>query len=456
MAITATLVTEDGSSTDQQSYTTASFTQTAGKVYIAWIVNSHGGSAGTPSISGWTQINTTLYSSNTRRVTALYIAPASTSTATVTISISGTNNTGCTWGIVEYDSVDTTDPIVQSATNTANNVSSLTVTLGAFSGTNNATAGGFGINTTTAISAGAGFALVGTSHGYANPDVRMATEFRNDNDTTVNATVSGSVNWGGVAVEIRFLSAVVEGLAPFPLRRYLNWKPSTAALNYLYRNLVPQDLDDAPSTESIWVIPFTPYVGPSIATRLYYLLNTAQDDSIEEFQEHSPSQVVGYYRPTKTALAALVQQLYIASDAQDIDDFDAERIDVVRNRYRIWSPTRAAILGLLSDTSQDISDFDAEHITIARAVLRNYYVPRAALLPILHSITADDSIAEQGVEIAFVKPIYSLYGAPRAAHYLLIRSTAQDFDVPPPPPGGGGGRPSDLRRKGLTLVRFRR
>lgn len=95
------------------------------------------------------------------------------------------------------------DAIVQSAVNDneGSPATSLTITLASFGSVNNATYGAFGENTTYTAVAGSGFALVG---GGLGTNETAATEFRNDNDTSVDMSYTEDVTTiGGVAIEIQ-------------------------------------------------------------------------------------------------------------------------------------------------------------------------------------------------------------------------------------------------------------
>jgi hypothetical protein len=114
--------------------------------------------------------------------------------------------------VIEFSGIDTSGTdgsgaVVQSVTNSGTPLSSLTVTLAAFGSVDNATYGTFSTNgNVTGWTPGSGFTLI---HEQANATdgPSFATEFRADNDTSVDATQPGSGDMGGIAVEIKAASA---------------------------------------------------------------------------------------------------------------------------------------------------------------------------------------------------------------------------------------------------------
>lgn len=150
-------------------------------------------------------------SASRKRITLLRALGASPSAGAVSIDFGAQNQTDVVWSVDEVSGIDTSGTngsgaIVQFATNKDESVTAptLTVTLAAFSDVNNATFGGFCSDVAgTVSSAGSGFALSGTAGGN-NP---LGTEFRADNDTTVDLTFSGNGMMGGIAVEIKAAAA---------------------------------------------------------------------------------------------------------------------------------------------------------------------------------------------------------------------------------------------------------
>lgn len=197
------------SSTDAQTYTTASVTLKAGRLYCFNIENSHGSSATAVSSidnSGtWTSRATLQFNSSLNRVSLWTFVPTTDYTGTLVINFGATTQTGCCWNIIEISGVDTStnDGIVQTATNSANSSTAPSVTLSSFGSTNNATLGSFAQGgTTIVLQAGSGFTNI-AEQSAATPAQILGTEWRVDSDTSVDGTYASPVNWGGIAYEVK-------------------------------------------------------------------------------------------------------------------------------------------------------------------------------------------------------------------------------------------------------------
>src|SRR3990167_10083775 len=212
MAVTATHLTTAVSDTDATSYTTASISPAANNLVLV-AVYSHDASAptATPTLTGagltWVQVGTlTTTGDSQARLTLFRTLSASPGSGALTIDFGGETQNRCMWSISSFGNVDTSGAngagaVVQSATNTASSVTTLTVTLSAFGNTNNATYGCLGQNAgTQAITAGTGFTELGEAN--SGEFEAIETEWRVDNDTSVNWTTSEN-NLAGIAVEIR-------------------------------------------------------------------------------------------------------------------------------------------------------------------------------------------------------------------------------------------------------------
>ena len=208
-----TLLTSGGSSTDTTSYTTASITPSASKLILAAVVNWCNNASTAPTIAvanglTWVEVLTNPYVSGdtSRRITLFRAMGAAPTTGAYTITTPA-NTFGCHWAIIEFGNVNTggthgSSAVVQSAEAESTGSTTITVTLGAFGSTNNATFGCFGSATTaTTWTPGTGFTEIsdGGSDGQS-----LLTEWRVDNDTSVDATAStlGGVGIAGIAIEI--------------------------------------------------------------------------------------------------------------------------------------------------------------------------------------------------------------------------------------------------------------
>ncbi len=214
MAVSGTNLTSFQSSTDATSYATASITPTANYLVLASVSSSKATTPDTPTLSGngltWVQIATNNFdTAGTQRTVTLFRAlGASPSAGALTASFGGNTQLSCTITVDQFSGVDTSGTngsgaIVQSATNAeaSQAAATFTVTLAAFSDTNNATYGTATNGDSSNFTVGTGFTSLGAS-GSATPLVNTFSEWRADNDTTV--TFGGAIGYssGGIGVEI--------------------------------------------------------------------------------------------------------------------------------------------------------------------------------------------------------------------------------------------------------------
>ncbi len=218
-AVTKTDLTSGASHIVASSATTASITPGANRLVLAKIASNRGASIPVaPTLSGngltWVQIATEVVGINqtTRRITLFRAMGASPSSGAVTIDFAGEVQDDCNWSIAEFDSVDTSGTngsgaIVQLVTSPADNQSSLTVTLAAFGSANNATFGAFSVNTGgDTLTVGTGFTAIHDMDDMWG-GLHSKTEWRADNDTTVDMSSSVTPRWAGIAVEIKAAGA---------------------------------------------------------------------------------------------------------------------------------------------------------------------------------------------------------------------------------------------------------
>lgn len=219
MAITASNLTTTGNASDLSSYATASISPGSNTLLLLWVYTIAASTPNIPTASGngltWVQVDNQLDTNSLRRITLFRAMGASPSVDTVTIDFGGQTQAGAAWSIVEYTGVDTSGTdgsgaIVQSAkAATVGTATSLTVTLSAFSSTNNATVGGFGmpLNTASLPAAGSGFTATG-QRNQSGPNLSIGSEFNAANDTTVDMNAgAASVPWVAIAAELKLASS---------------------------------------------------------------------------------------------------------------------------------------------------------------------------------------------------------------------------------------------------------
>ena len=205
--VTATHLVTASSGANASSYATASISPTANRLSLAAVRANGPDVPPAPTCSGalmtWVQVATVTYSA--ARLTLFRGLSASPGSGALTFDFGGDNQDQCHWSINEFANVDLSGTngsgaIVQSATNSGIDVSPLTVTLNAFSSVNNATYGVIGTQDSRVITQGSGFSELGEDDTNSRS---IETEWRNDNDTSVDWTLSSINTCGGIAVEIK-------------------------------------------------------------------------------------------------------------------------------------------------------------------------------------------------------------------------------------------------------------
>lgn len=204
MAITFSNLTTAASALDQTSYTTASVSPAANKLILLYVGNRRSGGLPTqPTVTGagmtWTLV-TSSDGGNEIRTSIFRALSASPGSGALTIDFSGIAQDSCGWSVVEHTGADTTGTngagaIVQTATNSNNTTNTgITVTLGAFSDSNNATSGVVYARSARAITVGTGFSQIGTADG--GTESTITSESRSTNDTSVDWS------WASVATQV--------------------------------------------------------------------------------------------------------------------------------------------------------------------------------------------------------------------------------------------------------------
>lgn len=216
MAVAASNKFSDNTATGATSFATQSWTPTANRLNFLCFYSRTGISADPtqPTASGnsltWNLAGSVVFDStgsSRRRLTAFWALGASPSTGATTIDCGGQAQTGAAWIVDDFTGIDTASPVVQTVTNKDEGVSqtSLTVTLAAFGSANNATYGFFATATNAQTpTVGSGFTLVDEETSNAiEVAAKIDTEFRSDNDTSVDMSWSANSQFGGIAVEIK-------------------------------------------------------------------------------------------------------------------------------------------------------------------------------------------------------------------------------------------------------------
>jgi len=221
MPITATHLLTSGDSADATSYVTASISPTAGKLVLLAVANVSTATppANTPTVSGagmtWTEVATKVETTDTFRRITVFRGVAGGSSGALTIDFAGETQLRCGWSISEFADCDTSgtngaNGIVQSVTgeNVASPNTDLSITLAAFTSTDNATYGALRKASAEAVSPGTGFTELG-EYEFETGNI-IETEFKATNDTSVDwSWASGNSFATGIGIELRFRSGGV-------------------------------------------------------------------------------------------------------------------------------------------------------------------------------------------------------------------------------------------------------
>lgn len=192
MPIIATLLTA------AEGTTSASITPTANRLVLVWTTCYYSPNA--TSVSGcgitWSAVNS---GGNYGSVYGRLFYGISSSPSTGTLTISGGSATGTAHAVVEFTDCDA---VVQSADGMTGGTSTMTAVLGAFSSYNNATFGAGNANAGT-VTVDGGFTQVSQVTGFYGT---RTTEFRNDNDMSVDFIHQYSGEGFMTAVELQFVA----------------------------------------------------------------------------------------------------------------------------------------------------------------------------------------------------------------------------------------------------------
>lgn len=209
MAIAATHRTSGGSTTNAASYTTASVASTLNDIMLIAVFNGVNPPNPAPTITSthgdWALVASILVGFTTLSV---HSTKANGNTGTITISFSG-SQINCLWSVNEFSGANNDAPVVQSLSNYGTSASPA-VTLVDFENIANATYGAVGVFSSATLTPGSGFAELGESGVFEVKNIE--TEFRNDNDTTVDWTASVSNDWQAIAIELREASVLAPAL----------------------------------------------------------------------------------------------------------------------------------------------------------------------------------------------------------------------------------------------------
>ena len=215
-AIAHTLLTAGNNPVNTTVYTTAGIAPAANAlVTVAVLSQRSTGASPSPTLSGggmasWTVVSSITFDTGTlplRRLTIYRAMSANPGSGPITITFSG-NQSHCQWIVSQWSGVETSGvngagAIVQTASNRADAVSGLTVSLPSLVHANNAAYGAFGVNRNTAVvTPGSGFAEISEQPSAESTPGDLEAEWQT-NDNTIDATWPFNLNAGAVGLEIQ-------------------------------------------------------------------------------------------------------------------------------------------------------------------------------------------------------------------------------------------------------------
>lgn len=209
---TPTSLLSNGSSTDATSYTTASVSPSPFALLLLFVSNGHttaGSTLAPSSITGtfgstvtWTQIITDTESAGFIRGTWFWAkTDGSPATGTLIINFASTQ-TQCQWHLVSVLKADLSSPIVQSKSQQFTSTTNPSMTLNSGISTDNATFEARILNSTTAMTPGTGYTLLGSEQGTTSPTIRSSVAYDVTGTTTANWTTTSTANKTLFAIEV--------------------------------------------------------------------------------------------------------------------------------------------------------------------------------------------------------------------------------------------------------------
>lgn len=228
MAIVISNLTAGVNTSTASSFNTASVSPSANNLILLSVSCRRTDSTQpvAPTVTGngltWVKVNEIYFDTDSTSRKSLFVFRAmgsSPSSGAITMDYGAQSITQTTWQVNQASGVDTSGTngsgaIVQSATNKdeVSGGGTLTVTLSAFSNSNNATFGAFACDTVGAgPTVGSGFTMIGSNDDQSNTVSQSGSEWKSTNDTSVDMTFASAAGakMGGIAVEIKALGGTV-------------------------------------------------------------------------------------------------------------------------------------------------------------------------------------------------------------------------------------------------------
>lgn len=216
MAISAVALTSGSNVSGATTATTASITPTANRLILAAVAATQFGSDITPSVASsgltWVQVLHRGYTASNHSFTLFRAMGASPGAGAATITFGGAMD-NIVWSIVEVDGVVTTGSagdtaIVQSNSSVSTTGTTALTGLAAFGSTSNGVYAAISGADPNSLSAGSGFTQLHAQQGLY---LDVASQWRADNDTTVDCIFDQACAWAIIAVELAASAASATG-----------------------------------------------------------------------------------------------------------------------------------------------------------------------------------------------------------------------------------------------------
>jgi hypothetical protein len=209
VAITQTPLTSGSGS--GASPAIASITTVASRLTVLNYAAHPSGGPKIPTITGWTLILSNSYDAGATGQTQGVFGRIADGTGAHNIDFGGESQDAVHWSVSEYNSVVVSGGVAGAyaqAVSNAGSSANASVSLAAFGSANNATIGLLsGVNGLGAITQGSGFSEI---HELVDAGtlLRMQTQWRNDNDQSVDWANSAAV-WGAIGIELKDAGPVI-------------------------------------------------------------------------------------------------------------------------------------------------------------------------------------------------------------------------------------------------------
>lgn len=223
----------DGSDTDATSYTTASITPVANRLYLLAVLNSRSGAAATvPTATGagltWVQVDTQEFASGSphqRRIT-VFRAMGSGSAGALTVDFGGVTQSGFQAQVAEFTGVDTSGTngsgaIVQAVKDLSTSGTSISKAMAAFGASGNRGYAAVGHDKNESKTPRASWTELRDPAGsYGSPTQNLETQWSDaaGADNTVSASWATSANAAIIGIEVAeagFVSSFVPRVIVF-------------------------------------------------------------------------------------------------------------------------------------------------------------------------------------------------------------------------------------------------